>query len=251
MAFFDSATQQIVVRIVYDGLGGAGKTSNVRALRRLYAHASRGEVVTPDVTSSGRTLFFDWLLLDAGYVETWPLRCEVISVPGQFAYSARRYHLLQSPDAVVEVCDSRSSALTRGRLGLEYLRGALHELGLGDTPIVLQANKRDSPDAVTIPALRASLNVPDGIPVVAATAHAGDGVQETFIRALALARNRVRQRIRQGGEPGLAAAELGPSELLEQMRSALLDSADANVLESVLPPQAEADLQAAAKVPST
>ena len=60
MAIFDPVEQRMCVRIVYDGAGGAGKTTNLRSLCNLFATQHTTELFSPGELD-GRTLYFDWV----------------------------------------------------------------------------------------------------------------------------------------------------------------------------------------------
>ena len=146
MAVFDPSEQRLVLRVVYDGAAGAGKTTNIRQLGSLFVAQRITQVVSP-AELNGRTLFFDWMQISAGAVCGFPLICQVVSVPGQAAFTARRRQLLESADVVVFVCDSSK----------EKLNDAVDALLLADElvlptgealPLVFQANKQDQEDAV-------------------------------------------------------------------------------------------------------
>ena len=62
MAIFDPHEQRLCVRVVYDGLAGAGKTTNLRQLATLFA-AQRATEVWSASELAGRTLYFDWMQL--------------------------------------------------------------------------------------------------------------------------------------------------------------------------------------------
>ena len=73
MAILDREREVIVLRIVYDGRAGAGKTTTVRALgERL------GRRVTTPEASGERTLFFDWADYTGGLFEGLQLRCQIV-----------------------------------------------------------------------------------------------------------------------------------------------------------------------------
>lgn len=225
MAFYSESTNTITLRIVYDGLGTAGKTTNVQKLHDLYTLRRQGPVTVPEVVG-GRTAYFDWLELAVGALdERYPLRCQVLTVPGQFAYAPRRWKLLQQPDAIVCVCDSSASALRRGRLGMDFLREIRGRGLCPEAPLVIQANKRDAPDAVSIEALRAHLALHEDETVVEATARTGEGVQLTFFLALDAARAHIRSLLERDGVASLAEPQT-PDELLALLRDELPSEQD-------------------------
>ena len=74
MAIFDPVLQRIAVRVVYDGVAFAGKTTNLKQLCTLFAAQRSNELHTP-AELRGRTLFFDWMQIMAGAVCGFPLLC--------------------------------------------------------------------------------------------------------------------------------------------------------------------------------
>ncbi len=210
MALYDPARRTVTIRIIYDGLGTAGKTTNVRKIYELFTLARDGDVVVPE-EHRGRTLFFDWLELNAGYIDERPLRIQVLTVPGQFAYAQRRWALLRTPDAIVEVCDSTPSAIERSRYAIRFVRGMLAAGSCPDVPIIVQANKQDAPGALRGPEMAAALGLGPGVRVIEAVASEGEGVRSTLLFALLDARERVRAQIAEGGidslEQGYESAE--------------------------------------------
>ena len=85
MATFDRDRREIVLRIIYDGVATAGKTANLRSLRALFGRRAQGEVYAPAETATGRAFYFDSLDLLVGHADEWPLRCQLLTVPGQLA----------------------------------------------------------------------------------------------------------------------------------------------------------------------
>lgn len=226
MAFYDQASQTITLRIVYDGLGTAGKTTNVQQLHELYTLHRNGPVLAPEVVH-GRTAYFDWLELSTGTLDdTYALRCQVLTVPGQFAYAPRRWKLLSQPDAVVCVCDSSRQGIQRARLGLDFLRELRVRGVCPNVPLVVQANKRDLPDAIPLTEFRQTLALEEADPVVDAVASTGDGVRLTFMMALDLARRHVRALLHERGVGALTQEGQTPDQLLEHLKRELENEDD-------------------------
>lgn len=218
MAFYDEKTDTLVIRVVYDGMGTAGKTTNIDKIWELFSVAREGDVYTPE-TLRGRTLYFDWLELNAGRIADRRLRCQVITVPGQFAYVQRRWELLRYPDAIVAVCDSTRESLTRARLGYRFLRRTLDGREMRDVPIVLQANKQDLPDAIPVDELRAALGTDDDVRVVPASALDGTGVRRTLMDAIHAASERLRARLELIAPHELEPYGEGPEALYQRLKS--------------------------------
>ncbi len=233
MAFFDPVRRCLTVRLVYDGLGTAGKTTNVRQAHALFTLARRGDVVAP-AEERGRTLFFDWLDLDVGFFDEWPLRCQVLTVPGQFLYVQRRYELLRSADAVVLVCDSSPAGVERSRYGARFLRRMMQEGACPDVPVVVQANKQDIPGALSGAQLAAELGLEAGARVVEASAATGDGVRATLVFALQAARDGLRARLREGSVESLPNKQETPEQVYAHLLRHENDSQGAVLADEVI-----------------
>jgi signal recognition particle receptor subunit beta len=215
VAILDKERGVLVVRIVYDGPAMAGKTSSVRALA-----ASLGRPTFSGDEAEGRTLHFDWLDYVGGLFQGYPIRCQVLSVPGQPALVSRRQRLLREADAVVFVADSRRDALDDGLRSFETLRSFVNAAAPPAPGIVLQANKRDAADAVPLDQLRARLAVGPTVAVTRSVATDGSGIRETFVLAVRLALDRVREHWRTGslasGRPESDSGE----DLMDALRRA-------------------------------
>jgi len=214
MAVIDEARGVLVVRIVYDGPALSGKTTSLRALSR-----GVGSQVTTLGESAGRTLFFDWVDYVGGLFDGRQIRCQIVSVPGQLELSARRKFLLDTADAVVLVLDTREHEWEFSR---QWLQQSLVACRSKDPPvgIVVQANKRDAPDALAADALRESVGRAAPVALVGSTATSGDGIREAFVLAVRLALDRVRALSTRGllrfGKPDDDA----PEELLGKLQDA-------------------------------
>ncbi len=181
MPIYDPFEQRMAVRVVYDGVACAGKTTNLRQLCTLFLAQRTTELYSPG-DMHGRTLFFDWMQIQAGVVSGFPLLCQVVSVPGQVVLTPRRKHLLATADVVVYVCESHEGAMRSARSGLELYDLVAKERGV-PIPLVIQANKQDQVDAFDGPALLRALGR-EGVPVVEGIASEGVGVVDTFVTAV-------------------------------------------------------------------
>ena len=247
MATFDRERREIVLRIVYDGAATAGKTANLRSLHASFGHRAQGELFVPAETATGRTLYFDFLELFAGYVDDWPIRCQLLTVPGQFAFAERRYRLLRGIDAVVLVCESTPSGVQTARFAWTFLERALASSGAAGVPIVVQANKQDIPGALSAVEVEDLLVSGRGHRVLAASALHGDGVRATFLVALDAARDAVRERLRSAGPEALGPPMESAADLYESM----LADADADPAVAAALDEALALMEASVILPSS
>lgn len=234
MAAFDSKLSQIVIRIVYDGAGVAGKTSNLLALQEMFTENRRSELTTPE-TTRGRTLYFDHLVLEGGLIAGYRFRSELWTVPGQEVLRHRREFLLHDADVVVLVVDSRPS-------GVEIARGRRETLyacvGNRQLPVVIQANRQDEPTALKPVQVRAELGWGEDTPVIGAVASEGTGVRETALWAMRSAVRSIGQEVLLRGLDSMALDVESPANVLSRMQALPLDVPRADSF-SPKPPLAE------------
>ncbi|HEY1550680.1 MAG TPA: GTPase domain-containing protein [Kofleriaceae bacterium] len=182
----------VVISVVYDGPPEAGKTTSVRALAKSFGR----EVHTPE-EADGRTVFYDWMEHIGGRFEGAPLKCQVVSVPGQRQWAHRRAHLLASADVVVFVGDTSQAGWPETIARLTELRGELDARTGAPVGLVFQANKRDLAGAVGIDEIKAAA-ANARIAIVESVAEDGTGIREAFVFAIRLAIDRVRADIDRG-----------------------------------------------------
>ncbi|MCY1013331.1 ADP-ribosylation factor-like protein [Nannocystis pusilla] len=215
MAVYERDRDRIVIRVVYDGPGRAGKTTNVEQLARIFGNKPGNELqVHPAAT--GRTIYFDWFSFDGGMIDGHPLQVQVVTVPGHKSLDPRRAHILHTADVVVLVCDCAASGPDAAREMLDSLREHL-ATNARSVPLVVQANKQDLANAMSPQKLSAALGLGYDTPVVSAQASAGIGVRETAIGAIRAA---VRQMKRRMAKEGVDAI-LGRAGTADELRAAL------------------------------
>jgi signal recognition particle receptor subunit beta len=190
LAVLDIEQNAVVIRIVYDGPPEAGKTTSLRALS-----ASLARPMTTPREEDERTLFFDWMEYTGGLFEGHQIRCQIVTVPGQVVLAHRRHGLLETADVVVFVSDSAPAAVETTKTYLREMRATLDRQPGARIGVILQANKRDLPNAVDLFTLRAVAAEP-GMTVLESVATEGRGVREAFVFAVRLALDRVREDLR-------------------------------------------------------
>ncbi|HEX3775841.1 MAG TPA: GTPase domain-containing protein [Polyangiaceae bacterium] len=182
MPSYDPARNCHVVRIVYDGPGMAGKTTNLKRICDVIPSSRRSEMYTP-AELKGRTMFFDWLEIDGPSQGGQALKFQLITVPGQVERAYRRKPLIEMADVVAFVCDSSPSQIPDTMRTFARLR-ALMRRRKDKLPLVVQANKQDVTDAMAPDKLRKRLKLAETVPVIPATAASGGGVKETLMTAI-------------------------------------------------------------------
>ncbi|MBN2193946.1 MAG: GTPase domain-containing protein [Polyangiaceae bacterium] len=180
MAVVNPLSREVVLKVVYYGPGLGGKTSS---LQHVHAHTRpehRGKMVSL-ATPVDRTLYFDYLPIRIPAVRGLGVRLQLFTVPGQVYYNATRKLVLTGADAVVFVADSQRVRLESNLESLDNLRENLREHGreLGEMPHVLQYNKRDLPETVSLEELDRELNA-HGAVSLGTVATKGEGVFEAL-----------------------------------------------------------------------
>jgi len=178
--FINFPAREINCKLVYYGPGLGGKTANLQWIYDNTGAGQKGKMISL-ATETDRTLFFDFLPLDLGSVRGFKTRLHLYTVPGQVFYEASRKLILKGADGVVFVADSQEERLDANLETLENLKEHLkeHKLDFAAIPYVLQLNKRDLPNTLSIDKLSEQLQI-KGEPVVEAVAVSGRGVFETL-----------------------------------------------------------------------
>jgi hypothetical protein len=180
MSLINYSSREINCKIVYYGPGLCGKTTNIQYVYNKVAPETKGKLITL-ATEMDRTLFFDFLPLELGTVKGFKTRFHLYTVPGQVYYDASRKLILRGVDGVVFVADSQSSRFDANIESLYNLHENLEEykLSVDDLPFVIQYNKRDMPDIISLEDLEQELN-PERYPSLEAVATTGVGVFDTL-----------------------------------------------------------------------
>src|SRR5262245_9075782 len=91
MAIINQATKELQVKIVYYGPAMGGKTTNVVQVHDHVqtAAGNKGKLVSL-ATSSDRTLFFDFLPIEAMSIKGFKTKFQLYTVPGQVIYNTTR-----------------------------------------------------------------------------------------------------------------------------------------------------------------
>lgn len=184
MAIINQASKELQVKIVYYGPALCGKTTN---LVQVHDHVQtesggKGKLVSL-ATSSDRTLFFDFLPIEAMAIKGYKTKFQLYTVPGQVIYNTTRQLVLRGADGVVFVADSQYEKMEENVKSLANLEENLKtvNLNLAEIPYVLQYNKRDLPNVAPVDYMEFLLNNREvQAPSFTASAHKCEGVFEAL-----------------------------------------------------------------------
>jgi signal recognition particle receptor subunit beta len=180
MVVYNAASKELTAKIVYYGPGLCGKTTNLQLLHDRLDPKTVGNLVTLS-TQTDRTIYFDLLPVELGEIKGYRIRFQLATVPGQTAFNETRKLVLRGADGIVFVADSRWAMLPKNLESWQNLKDNLKENGLSieTIPIVIQYNKRDLEDILSVEAMQEALGF-SSYPFVEAVASAGRGITETF-----------------------------------------------------------------------
>jgi len=184
MAIINQASKELQVKVVFYGPALGGKTTN---LVQVHDHVqtavgNKGKLVSL-ATSSDRTLFFDFLPIEAMAIKGFKTKFQLYTVPGQVIYNTTRQLVLRGVDGIVFVADSQYEKMEDNVRSFQNLEENLRSLNqnLADIPYVLQYNKRDLPNAAPVEFMEYLLNNrEEQVPSFTASAHKCEGVFETL-----------------------------------------------------------------------
>ena len=191
MALINPKKKEVQTKLVYYGPGRGGKTSNLKYIYDRYQNRINGKLTSIN-THGDRTLFFDFLPLDAGTVKGYNVKLQFYTVPGQVKYKATRKLVLRGVDGIVFVADSMVLRQQSNIASLEDLKENLAEFNkdIYNIPIVFQFNKRDLIDeqipVLPLQTLKNDLNGKLNAPFFEASAMKGTNVVETMKKAISL-----------------------------------------------------------------
>jgi hypothetical protein len=208
MALLNHSKKELSAKIVYYGPGLSGKTTNLEWIHRKMSPDKRGKLISLE-TKTDRTLFFDFLPVQIGEIAGFRTRFNVYTVPGQIFYNETRRMVLKGVDGIVFVADSQKEMANENLENLKNLAENLRSIGkeLTKIPLVMQFNKRDLPNILSLEEMNRLLNAP-GLPVFEAVAIKGEGVLTTLTRITRVVADHLKQTLFDGSAAEAPAGRL-------------------------------------------
>lgn len=206
MVSINYATREVTCKIVYYGPGLSGKTTNLQYIHDKVPGDTRGKMISL-ATEADRTLYFDFLPINIGKISGLTAKFQLYTVPGQVYYNATRKLVLRGADGLVFVADSQADKMDENIESINNMKENLAEYGydINEMPIVIQYNKRDLPNVLSVEELEAQLN-PYGWKCFEGEAVNGRGVFDTLKMSIKLVLDKAR-RGQTGGSKKETTAE--------------------------------------------
>jgi signal recognition particle receptor subunit beta len=213
MAAIFHDTRTVSFKIVYCGTPMGGKTTNLQHVHKCLDPSTRSDLISVN-TAADRTLFFDFLAVDAPAMNGYRTRFNLYTVPGQVVYNATYQLVLRQADGVVFVADSQMDRQRENVQAWQNFEANLRLNGqsIEHIPIVLQHNKRDAASAAPVEYMEYLLNSgPRRYYSYEAAAASGYNVLTTLNAVSHLVLHRFASHVHE-----LAAPEMAPEPTLAQ-----------------------------------
>ncbi|WP_372366791.1 ATP/GTP-binding protein [Candidatus Uabimicrobium sp. HlEnr_7] len=174
-------SREVSIKVVYYGPGVSGKTTNLEIIHEKTPNTNKGRLSSL-ATDQDRTLFFDYMPLELGEISGLKIRLRLFTVPGQVYYNSTRKLVLRCVDGIVFVADSQVGKNQENMESLQNLFENLRELEIDveNLPIVMQYNKRDLSDIMSVDYMNQTINYELKADIFEAIAVEGHGVFQTL-----------------------------------------------------------------------
>lgn len=176
----------IQFKIVYWGPGESGKTTNFLRLKEKFSLLKISNGYSID-TTDGRTLWHDSIFFTFNLQikgKKYNIITQITTCTGQERFLSTREYVIDGADGVIFVGDSCPDKIEENKRSYRELISFVNR---NNIPIVIQLNKRDLPDAISLKNFKKHLGLPnldknsDGTPIVYETiALEGENVVRVF-----------------------------------------------------------------------
>ncbi|MES2744755.1 MAG: ADP-ribosylation factor-like protein [Bdellovibrionota bacterium] len=177
MAYANFETREIHCKILYVGAKGSGKTENLKSIfQKTQLRLTR----EPLAFEAQHKAPFEFMPLSIGQLKDFHVKLHIYTLPEHNLYPTFNMVITRGIDGIVFVVDSSVSALQDNIDAWAKLKDMLIMEGynFANMPRVLQYNKRDGDDALSVEALRNEFNT-SGISEIEAIATNHVGTLET------------------------------------------------------------------------
>jgi len=176
----------IQFKIVYWGPGESGKTTNFLRLKEKFSLLKISNGYSID-TTDGRTLWHDSIFFTFNLLikeKKYNIITQITTCTGQERFLSTREYVIDGADGVIFVGDSCPDKIEENKRSYRELISFVNR---NNIPIVIQLNKRDLSDAISLKNFKKHLGLPnldknsDGTPIVYETiALEGENVVRVF-----------------------------------------------------------------------
>ena len=146
-----SSDNKVLIKILYWGRAGSGKTTVLKTLYRLTKEEKKDITPISEITkidrTSGATLYFDRCIFQS--TEQDQVFFHVCTVAGQKPFSVLRKRLFTGTDGIIFVIDSQTQLLEDMLESLRELKSIAGNKLINHIPLIFMLNKQDLEDVIT------------------------------------------------------------------------------------------------------
>jgi signal recognition particle receptor subunit beta len=150
----------IQLKIVYWGPGESGKTTNFLRLKEKLSHRRVSEGYSIE-TNDGRTLWQDSMFLSFEAAINridYEIITHIVTCTGQERFLTTREYVLNGADGIIFVGDSKPSKLEQNKRSFRELLSFASPRRI---PYIIQLNKQDIVNKITVREFKKELGLPD------------------------------------------------------------------------------------------
>jgi signal recognition particle receptor subunit beta len=170
MAYANFETREIHCKVLYAGAKGSGKTEN---LKSIFQRTQLALTRAPLAFEAHHKAPFEFIPLSIGQLKDFHVKLHIYTLPEHNLYPTFNMIITRGIDGIVFVVDSSVRALQDNIDAWAKLKDMLILEGynFASLPRVIQYNKRDGNDALSLEALRHEFNAAGQSEIEAVAAH--------------------------------------------------------------------------------
>jgi len=182
----DGNRSMLQFKVVYWGPGESGKTTNFIRLREKFSYIKLNKGYSIQ-TTDGRTLWQDSFFLSFNFTtkeKLYNVIVQIVTCTGQERFLSTREYVLDGADGIIFVGDSNPDKIEENKRSFRELISFAKSNRI---PYVVQLNKRDVKNAVSINDFKKQLDLPaeekykdETLVVYPSIAVKGEGVMKCF-----------------------------------------------------------------------
>ena len=157
-SFLDTSRSIIQFKIVYWGPGESGKTTNFLRLKENFSFIKLNKGYSIE-TTDGRTLWQDSFFLSFNFnakEKLFNVIVQIVTCTGQERFLSTREYILDGADGIIFVGDSNPDKIEENKRSFRELISFAKS---NQIPYIIQLNKRDVKNAISIEVFKKHLNL--------------------------------------------------------------------------------------------
>lgn len=156
MVLINYAQQTVTLKIVYWGPSQGGKTANLKYICENVSSSLRSDLTVIE-GDANQTLLFDYMSIDAGDIKGFKTTLNLFGAPVDPKHLVFNDIVIKDADGVIFVADTQPDKIEDNIQSLEALE-SLIAVQKKKIPVIIQYNKRDLDDLISLDEIEKLLN---------------------------------------------------------------------------------------------